>query len=160
MIRPIVTLVCVVVFAGSFTANAVNTVDSATIPLATPQHEPAQLPTLGPLTQVAHVYGDNIEIGPEVCFAADHTVVFGNITLTTLNAPAGETIVVASVVYDIVNFGGGTMTDDSVITTTYLTLSVSDTGCSNAQPQDVAATITGEFTNGDTFSIQALVPNN
>ncbi len=157
MMRPSLTLACIVVLAGSFTANAVDTVDSATIALPASPSELAQLPALGPLTQVAHVYADPVYIFPWSC-ALGSTNHAGLITLTDLNAPGNETIIVATVVFDIVNFGAGTIWDRSHAEPTTLSLNGVNTSCFNAQSGAVAGTITGQFTNGDTFSIQVLVP--
>ncbi len=135
---------------------AINLADhEATQPSLAPQHGPAQLADLGPLTQVAHIYGDSVYFDAGFCQIG---AMVATIDLTDLNAPVGEQIDTGSVLIQILDFDGGVLTDSSQVHETEIEILAFDTGCTIPSEGTVAATVTGSFTNGDTFFIQVLAP--
>ncbi|MCP3933869.1 MAG: hypothetical protein GY708_00700 [Actinomycetia bacterium] len=151
MKRLMITLVCAATLAG---AGAVINTDSASTPSLTPQREPARPSTLGPVTQIAHIYGNNVICSAFQCTQGETNAFM---ELSDLNAPVGEEIVPASVAFDIVDFDLGGV-DDALSWATVDEIEVvgKNAGCHLASPGDVLATVTGEFTGGDTFSIQVI----
>ncbi len=154
MKRLIFALVCMAAIAAP---AAVNLADhEATQPSLAPQHGPGQLPALGPLTQVAHIYGNSVDFDADFC--QNRGFMIATINLTDLNTPTGEQIDTGSVLIQIVDFDRGGLTDNSQVHETEIEILAFDTGCTTPSEGTVAATVTGSFTNGETFFIQVLAP--
>ncbi|MCP3934853.1 MAG: hypothetical protein GY708_05710 [Actinomycetia bacterium] len=153
MKRLIFALVCMAAVAAPV---AINLNNDATPPFLASQHEPTQLPALGPLTQIVLIYGDNVTF--DATFCTNMSAMVATIGLDDLNAPAGQQIDPVTVQIQVTDFDGGGLTDSSQVHATEIEILAFNTGCADALPGAVAATVTGSFTDGQNFSIQVLAP--
>ncbi|MCP3938224.1 MAG: hypothetical protein GY708_22985 [Actinomycetia bacterium] len=145
MKRLVFIAACVATFAGT---AAVTSIEDATAP----QPEPGQLDTLGPITEIAHIYLDSI---PALC-VDDITV---RTTAILIAAQFGVLFVPGTINIEYVDHDGGTpVEDNSFLDELLIDLNLNHQGCDVATSGAVAATISGSFANGDTFTVQVLFP--
>ncbi|MCP3973598.1 MAG: hypothetical protein GY720_03805 [bacterium] len=131
----------------------------------TERQEPAQsiaasgLPELGPIKAITHIYVPDMDADADMCLWDAAGSMTGQwIHPSDISAAPGVQFVVASVNYTFTDFDVGGFTDESTISPNLIFLHAVDTGCDIATTGDLAATLTGTLTNGDTFSIDLLVP--
>ncbi|MCP3935723.1 MAG: hypothetical protein GY708_10165 [Actinomycetia bacterium] len=147
-------VVCLLALGLAASPIANTELDESAPPVDAPR-----LPELGPIKAIAHIYAPDMDANAKYCnsrLVKGDTVV--GILPSQISAAPGVQFDVPTVTVTVIDFDGNGFLDTGTRAADKLWLVFRNTGCDIATSGDLAMTVTGTLTNGDTFTIDILVP--
>ncbi|MCP4958655.1 MAG: hypothetical protein GY925_05220 [Actinomycetia bacterium] len=111
---------------------------------------------MGPIKAITHIYAPDMDADLALCVLVGYGAV--QIFPSDISAAPGVQFDVPTINVTVTDFNDGGFTEIGARNGPELWLNFTDTGCHLATTGDLAMTVTGTLDNGDTFSINILVP--